>query len=289
MPDWLRLALLASMPPGVRARIRQIMQGLFDTAGRTAGAGTIALGRIATDAEAGVLQRWRERLQGWQRRIGYGSLAEDEPEDSPLRDVIYLGVLRGDLDPELALDATDKLLGTMGSARPPLTWNPLRWMAAVWVCAAFLRWRWGWCGGGPKSGPTQRGGSQPEPQHRPAMPTQAAGEGSADAGGQALHTAAGSGHVGRSMAPAAPAASGRLPTDSTSTAGDLEPASGPRSPLVYISCAVADEAVAAALTRALRVRFGIESLRANTTWRSAPTGCGESRCGCGNAMRYWLS
>ncbi len=39
----------------------------------------------------------------WQRRIGLGGLAEHEPEGSPLRDVIYLGVLRGDFDPALAL------------------------------------------------------------------------------------------------------------------------------------------------------------------------------------------
>ena len=33
MPDWLRLALLGSIPPGVLTRIREIMRGLFDSGG----------------------------------------------------------------------------------------------------------------------------------------------------------------------------------------------------------------------------------------------------------------
>lgn len=120
MPDWLRRALLLSQPVGSRIFIKSIVQGLFETAGSEALPGGIALGNVAREDRSNWLRRLRDR-------IGFAGVVEDEPADSPLRDVIYLGVLRGDYDRELALEVGDTL---NDSTLAPLTLNPLRWLWA---------------------------------------------------------------------------------------------------------------------------------------------------------------
>ena len=120
MPDWLRRALLLSQPVGSRILIKSIVQGLFKTAGNEAMPGGIALGNVARDDRSNWLRRLRDR-------IGFAGVVEGEPADSPLRDVIYLGVLRGDYDRELTLEVG----GTLDdSDLAPLTLNPLRWLWA---------------------------------------------------------------------------------------------------------------------------------------------------------------
>ncbi len=120
MPDWLRRALLLSQPVGSRIFIKSIVQGLFETAGSKALPSGIALGNVARDDRSNWLQRLRDR-------IGFAGVVEGEPPDSPLRDVIYLGVLRGDYDRELTLEVGDTL---DDSDLAPLTLNPLRWLWA---------------------------------------------------------------------------------------------------------------------------------------------------------------
>lgn len=120
MPDWLRRALLLSQPVGSRIFIKSIVQGLFKTAGNEALPGGIALGNVARDDRSNWLRRLRDR-------IGLAGVVEGEPADSPLRDVIYLGVLRGDYDRELTLEVGDTL---DDSDLAPLTLNPLRWLWA---------------------------------------------------------------------------------------------------------------------------------------------------------------
>lgn len=130
LPDWLRRALLLSQPVGTRILIKSIVQGLFETAGSQAIPGGIALGSVARDDRSGWLRRLRDR-------IGFAGVVEGEPPDSPLRDVIYLGVLRGDYDRELALEVGDTL---DDSDLAPFTLNPLRWLwAGVMVVAHPVR------------------------------------------------------------------------------------------------------------------------------------------------------
>jgi signal transduction histidine kinase len=80
-------------------------------------------------------------------------VVENEPADSPLRDVIYLGVLRGDFDAELTLEAEDDFARAVRSENGPrLTRNPLRWIAAL-VVAAFYPVIWlQWWASGPLLG-----------------------------------------------------------------------------------------------------------------------------------------
>jgi formylglycine-generating enzyme required for sulfatase activity len=91
MPDWLRLALLRELSAGQRARLSAALQALLSREG----AGGIDLGRIATPYR-------RRQFWGWFTRW----LPHGEPAGSPLRDVIYLGVLDGRID-EMLKQAVD--------------------------------------------------------------------------------------------------------------------------------------------------------------------------------------
>ena len=137
MPDWLRRSLLLSLPPATRRRVRDVMAELLDTtadAGRSTGGWS--LGAVASDAP-GIA--WRLRWQALRRRIGLAGVLEGEPLDSPLRDVIYLGLLRGEFDAELSLEATEQFARAACAEGPQrLSRNPLRWLAAVGLCGWFV-------------------------------------------------------------------------------------------------------------------------------------------------------
>ena len=146
MPDWLRRALLLSLPQATRRRVREVIRQLFLTAGdtRLSGIGW-SLGQVATDAPAAA----GTRLPLWRaigHRIGLAGVLEAEPADSPLRDVIYLGVLRGEFDVELSLEATEQFArAARAEGAQTLSWNPLRWVAAGaltgWFVLSWLGWR----------------------------------------------------------------------------------------------------------------------------------------------------
>lgn len=147
MPDWLRLALLADLPPAELARVRQALEALVEQ--EADARGELPLGAIATPDAAGQsglpakLADWRRTLQARWRREG---LTAGEDADSPLRDVIYLGVLDGRVDDLLALRAGAGLAASL-QVGPHLSANPLRWVAAGWLWAALpitvarLAWR----------------------------------------------------------------------------------------------------------------------------------------------------
>ena len=137
MPDWLRRALLLSLPPTTRRRVRDVMAELLDTtadAGRSAGGWS--LGAVASDSPA---SGWKSRWQALRRRIGLAGVLEAEPLDSPLRDVVYLGLLRGEFDAELSLEATEQFARAASAEGPQrASRNPLRWLAAVGLCGWFV-------------------------------------------------------------------------------------------------------------------------------------------------------
>ena len=137
MPDWLRRALLLSLPSATRRRVRDVMAELLDTtadAGRSTGGWS--LGAVASDAPG---SGWKLRWQALRRRIGLAGVLEGEPLDSPLRDVIYLGLLRGEFDTELSLEATEQFARAASAEGPQrLSRNPLRWLAAVGLCGWFV-------------------------------------------------------------------------------------------------------------------------------------------------------
>jgi hypothetical protein len=148
MPDWLRLALLADLTPDELARVRQALEALVE-----AGAderGELPLGAIATPdpAAAGLPARWTQWRRALHARWRREGPTTGEDADSPLRDVIYLGVLEGQVDQLLALRVGSGFAASLQRG-DRLTANPLRWVAAGWlwlgwpmVVAAAL-WR-GW-------------------------------------------------------------------------------------------------------------------------------------------------
>jgi hypothetical protein len=137
MPDWLRLALLADLPPAERARVRQALEALVES--EADAHGELPLGAIATPEPADAAgwsarwSRWRRAQRARWRREG---LTRGEDADSPLRDVIYLGVLDGQVDSLLALRAGAGLAASLrqGTVRSA---NPLRWIAAGLLWAAW--------------------------------------------------------------------------------------------------------------------------------------------------------
>ncbi len=146
MPDWLRRALLLSLPLATRRQVREVIRQLFDTAGDAQGGGADwSLGPVATDLSGAAA---RNRLPWWRalgQRIGLAGVLEGEPADSPLRDVIYLGVLRGEFDLELSLEATEQFArAARAEDAQSLSWNPLRWVAAGaltgWFAVCWLGW-----------------------------------------------------------------------------------------------------------------------------------------------------
>jgi hypothetical protein len=138
MPDWLRRALLLSLPLGSRERVRQVLGNLLSTAtGRNEIPG-LSLGVIASEnpdrTRKNLLQRFRRLIL----EIGLRSVIEDEPIESPLRDVIYLGVLCGDFESELTLDAPEEFARAAGAEiGSQLTLNPMRWLVAGMMIAVF--------------------------------------------------------------------------------------------------------------------------------------------------------
>ncbi len=153
MPDWLRRALFLSLAPATRERVRAVLAQLFHAAGRDDTAFGVALGVVAS-GDAGGAKRGRQTfLRDLRRRIGLSGVVENEPPDSPLRDVIYLGVLRGDFDPVLSLEATEEFARAVRAEfGTRLTRNPLRWIAALVLSAAHPFVWLVWWGRGPLLG-----------------------------------------------------------------------------------------------------------------------------------------
>lgn len=145
MPDWLRRALFLSLAPVTRERVRAVLAQLFRAAGRDDTGFGVTLGAVASGDADSAKPGTLAFLANLRRRIGLSSVVENEPPDSPLRDVIYLGMLRGDFDPALSLDASEEFARAVRAEfGTRLTRNPLRWIAALALAAAhpiiWLAW-----------------------------------------------------------------------------------------------------------------------------------------------------
>jgi hypothetical protein len=145
MPDWVRRALFLSLAPATRERVRAVLARLFRAAGQDDIALGVSLGTVASGGAAPTRRQPHSLLRSFARRIGLAGVVANEPPDSPLRDVIYLGVLRGDFDTELTLDAGEDFARAVRSETGPrLTRNPLRWLAVLVVAEFYpviwLKW-----------------------------------------------------------------------------------------------------------------------------------------------------
>lgn len=126
MPDWLRLGLLRTLPPATLATLRTALHELLNATPTASAA--LDMGRVATEAAPqGRWLRWRE---AWRRRMREQQVVAGEPRHSPLRDVIYVGVLTGQVESLLRLAVGEGLGRQLQPEAGRLSWNPLRWVAA---------------------------------------------------------------------------------------------------------------------------------------------------------------
>lgn len=138
MPDWLRRALLLSLAPAQRERVRAELETLFRHAGGDTRGPGISLGPVASGAPVPAAKGLAAFMAALRRRLGLAALIETEAPDSPLHDLIYLGVLRGEFDAELRLDATEQFeRAVRGEQGARLTRNPLRWCAALGLLLVY--------------------------------------------------------------------------------------------------------------------------------------------------------
>jgi hypothetical protein len=126
MPDWLRLGLLRTLPPATLATLRTALHELLNATPTASAA--LDMGRVAMDAPP--LGRWQRWCEAWRRRVREQQVVAGEPRHSPLRDVIYVGVLTGQVESLLRLAVGEGLGRQLQPEAGRLSWNPLRWVAA---------------------------------------------------------------------------------------------------------------------------------------------------------------
>ena len=98
MPDWLRLRLVQNLPPECDAQVRDLLRELLLTSLIPAGAGILL--RIAK--RPSLLARWRLAAV-------IGTLLRRQPDDSPLKDHVFLSFMEGREPQPLALTVPEAL------------------------------------------------------------------------------------------------------------------------------------------------------------------------------------
>lgn len=136
MPDWLRRALILSVGRETRQMLRGVLLELLETADRPGAiVRPIHLGRVAGVAAIDI-KRVRDLVSEVggddpTKAAGGDRLAEDGV------DAICVGVLRGDFDVDLTLDAPEAYQRAIASPSGlRLTSNPIRWLVAVALAIA---------------------------------------------------------------------------------------------------------------------------------------------------------
>ena len=126
MPDWLRWRLIDSLTSKEEEEIRQI---IFDMLSQIDEKGGIDLD-IAQSVEPSVkniIARLRQRLDAWIRLRSLSALLDQQPDDSPLRDVLMVSFLAGKKTRRLSVGLTDLLRQMLtGGDRVRFGWHNLR-------------------------------------------------------------------------------------------------------------------------------------------------------------------
>jgi hypothetical protein len=152
MPDWLRLALIRSLPQDRERAIRESLQTLLLR---------VSQGR-AEDLDLEIAHDRRGVLAPLAKQV-FRTLRRQSPEDSPLRDFVFAACMNGRRPGPLALELPWALGGPFGARMGraiPRALQGLRDRVAVVVAAAApLRWRPGplapglpWAADGPFGG-----------------------------------------------------------------------------------------------------------------------------------------
>ena len=131
MSDWLRRALILSVGCETRQMLRGVLLELLETGDRSgAGIRSIHLGRVAGVAAIDI-KRLRDIASTVEADDGKEAAPGVPPTGDGL-DAICVGVLRGDFDVDLTLDAPEayqRAIASPSGLRP--TSNPVRWLVAA--------------------------------------------------------------------------------------------------------------------------------------------------------------
>jgi formylglycine-generating enzyme required for sulfatase activity/uncharacterized protein with von Willebrand factor type A (vWA) domain len=119
MPDWLRSELLASFTDAQETQVRRVIEDLLRHVLTKPGE-AISLEVVAPpEAQAQGWRRLTAELQQWRQRRELHRLLQAQPEESPLRDQVFLSFLVGERPPRLAVQAPElwrRLLFTKGQS-----------------------------------------------------------------------------------------------------------------------------------------------------------------------------
>jgi formylglycine-generating enzyme required for sulfatase activity len=110
MPDWLRLRLIESFTPEQELAVRRAVEAMLSSPDEK---GEIELEIAEPETAPGMLEWLKAKAASWRRRENLAELINSQPEESPLRDHVFLCFLSGQR-PEradrLAVSATDLFL-----------------------------------------------------------------------------------------------------------------------------------------------------------------------------------
>jgi formylglycine-generating enzyme required for sulfatase activity len=110
MPDWLRLRLIESFTPEQEIAVRRAVETMLSSPDEK---GEIELEIAEPEAAPGMLEWLKAKVDSWRRRENLAELINNQPEESPLRDYVFLCFLSGQRPgraDRLSVSATDLLL-----------------------------------------------------------------------------------------------------------------------------------------------------------------------------------
>lgn len=110
MPDWLRLRLIESFTPDQETAVRRVVRTMLSSLDEK---GEIELEIAEPEAAPGMLEWLKAKADSWRRRENLAELINNQPEESPLRDYVFVCFLSGqrpDRADRLSVSATDLLL-----------------------------------------------------------------------------------------------------------------------------------------------------------------------------------
>jgi formylglycine-generating enzyme required for sulfatase activity len=94
MPDWLRLRLIESFTPEQEIAVRSVVQTMLSSLDEK-GEIELEIAEPEADAPPNLLQRMKSKVAAWRLRKRTADIINNQPEESLLRDVVFLSFLSG--------------------------------------------------------------------------------------------------------------------------------------------------------------------------------------------------
>jgi len=118
MPDWLRLRLIESFTPEQEQAVRRVVESMLSEICDT-GEIQIEVAEPAPFDTKGLLGRLKNKTNSFRRRQKVGDLIKVQPEDSLMRDVVFVSFLSGRRYKRLSVNIPDTLRSLIFNRRRP--------------------------------------------------------------------------------------------------------------------------------------------------------------------------